>query len=282
MRLTVVAAFATLALSSAYADDTPPETSEPPAQPAKPKKVTAKTKAEAKKLVKEATKLYNVQQFAEAAETYQKAYLLDPQPAYLYAVAQSQRQAGDCAHALQTYQAFLRTQPAEGERDKAQKNIERCEQEIRDKEAAVKPEEIAPPEPPPPPPPPPVVEKVAPPPPPPPPPAPEGKSYLAGHVMLGLGLGAIAGGVYFLRDGRQAIDDHNNAITYDAFIDGQSNADKARTKQRIGAAAIGGGSALVLGAVLFYVLHSRGGDEEPQVSAAVAPGSATLTLSGSF
>lgn len=285
MRHTLAVLLASCALlATARADDASLENPTAPAAPVKPKKITPKMKADAKKLAKDATALYSVQKFSEAADVYQQAYLMNPLPAYLYAVAQSQRQAGDCPRALQTYQAFLRTNPADGERDKAEKNIERCEQDLRDKEAAVKPEEVRPPEPVPPPPPPPkpiVVERT----PPPPLPAPEGKSYLAGHVMLGLGVGAIAGGVYFLRDGRQSIDDHNNALTYDAFVEGQANADKAKQKEAIGAAAIGGGSALVLGAVLFYVLHSRGGDADEQrvvPRAAVSRDGATLTLTGSF
>src|SRR5687767_4134452 len=85
-------------------------------------------KAKAKAHVEAGTRYYNVQQYEKAAEEYQKAYLLDPRPGYLYASAQSQRLGGDCATALRSYDAYLRTNPAEAEQVKAKANIERCEQ----------------------------------------------------------------------------------------------------------------------------------------------------------
>ena len=124
---------------------TPPAPTPAPQTPAPPlpaKPPTKEAKAQAKALQKEATKLYNVQQYEKAADLYQQAYLLDPNPAYLYASAQSQRLGGNCTKALQSYQAYIRANPPESERAKAQANIDRCEQELRDREAAVNAEQV--------------------------------------------------------------------------------------------------------------------------------------------
>jgi hypothetical protein len=252
----------------------PPSPPSPPIVSAPP---TKEAKAQAKALQKEATKYYNVQEYEKAAELYKQAYLLDPNPGYLYASAQSQRLGGDCTKALQSYQAYLRANPPESERAKANANIERCEQELREREAAVNADQISAPVDVPKPPPPPPAE-----PPPPPPPPPPGKSYVLGHLMLGVGLIGIGGGSYLFYTGRKALDEHNSAPTYDDYIAGLPDVDAAKQKQQIGVIAIGGGAALVGGAILYYVVHSRSSESPPPVRASVSAQSATLTFTGTF
>jgi len=258
---------------------TAPATPAPtPAQtPAGPAPGSKEAKAKAKTLQKEATKLYNVQQYARAAELYQEAYLLDANPAYLYASAQSQRLGGDCTKALQSYQAYLRANPPESERAKATANIERCEGELRDREAAVNAEQIAAPYEVPAPPPPPPEEKPLPPPPPPPPPE---KSNIVGHVMLGLGVVALGGGSYLFYSGRKALSDHNSAPTYDDYIAGLADVDSAKQKQTFGLIGAGAGAALVGGAILYYVLRSD--SKEAPVQATLTPDNATVSFTGNF
>jgi hypothetical protein len=282
----------------------PPAPEQIPDPPKKPP--SKKAKADAKKHITEGTKLYNVQQYAQAAEHYYAAYMLDPQPEYLYAAAQSQRQAGQCDKALLSYNAYLRTNPKETERDKAQKNIERCEQDLKDKEAAAQAEaarktqedadaaaakaaadaaaakaaadeaaarraaeeaKAA------------AAKRDA-----------EQKSYIPGHVMLGLGVAAVGGGVFLFRDAHNAINEYNAITNYDEFLASRSDADAAKTRQMIGVLTISGGVALVGGAVAYYVLHSRsGGSTEvqpasttPTVSASVSDDHAGFVVSGSF
>ena len=60
-----------------------------------------------------------------------------------FVVGQSQRLGGDCVKALRSYDAYLRTNPAPAEQVKTKKNIERCEQDLKDRPPPVT--EIAPP-----------------------------------------------------------------------------------------------------------------------------------------
>jgi tetratricopeptide (TPR) repeat protein len=246
---------------------------EPASAPARPTKAA---KADAKKLADEATKLFNVQQYDKAAELYQQAYVLDPKPGYLYATAQAQRLSGKCETALLTYDAYLRTNPADGERAKTEANIERCKQDLAARAAAVQAQEVTPapevPAPPPPPAPAPVVPAA---------PPPRDTSYIAGHLLVGAGVIALGGGVYLFQSGRSTISSHNDASTYQQFLDGRDEMDAAKQKQTLGVVAMTAGAALVAGGVVYYVLHARNA-EEPAVSATVSAQQATLWFRRSF
>jgi tetratricopeptide (TPR) repeat protein len=231
-------------------------------------------KTAAKAHVEAGTKFYNVQQYEQAADEYQKAYLLDPRPAYLYASAQSQRLSGDCVKALRSYDAYLRTNPAEPEQLKAKSNIERCEQDLKDRAPPVA--EIAPPiaiVPVPAPPPAPLPEALPPPLPPPP-------SYLPGHFLVAGGVAVTAFGVVALLRGRASIQDHNGAPTYDDFISTRDDLDGAKLQQTVGVSAIAVGGAMILGGVAFYALRSSG--SASTVSASVVPGAASVLVTRSF
>ncbi len=229
-------------------------------------------KAKAKEHADAAGKLYAVQQYDQAAEEWRQAYLLDPDPNYLYATAQAQRLGGDCVKALLSYRAYLRTNPAD--ESKATANIERCEQYL--KEHPQLDPVLAPPPP------------VALPPPTTEPARPQTQmvsspwtSDWIGHVLVGSGVAVAAAGTVFFVTGRSAIKDANTAATYDEFAAAHDNVDSARTKQTIGVSAMAVGGGLVLGGVLHYVFHTRP-HAEPVVSATATPGAASVTLVGSF
>ena len=228
----------------------------------------ADAKATAKAHAATGTQLFNVQQYDKAADEYQQAYLLDPDPAYLYATAQAQRLAGNCVKALLSYKAFLRTKPGD---DKAEKNIERCEQDLKDHPPPVEQTTTIPG---------PVVVPV--------PPAPVAppvmvsrpwSSDVVGHLLVGGGVAASAVGVILYLGGRGTISDHNSATTYDKFAAG--NVNTAKTKETIGVSAMAVGGALILGGVIHYVVHGRPVAER-SVTAVVTPGGATLAITGAF
>lgn len=235
----------------------------------------ADAKAQAKAHADSATQLFNVQQYDKAAEEYQQAYLLDPVPAYLYASGQAQRLGGDCEKALLSYRAYLRTKPAD--ESKVQKNIERCEQDLKDRAKPVEP----------------VVRPALPPTatlapimaPPPPPAAPRvmvtrpWTSDVVGHVFVGGGLAVGVTGLVLYLGGRSTIADHNDAPTYDAFVAG--DVDRAKTKQTIGVSAMAVGGALVIGGIVHYVVHQRP-VEQSTLAAIPVDGGATLVLAGAF
>jgi len=236
-------------------------------------------KAEAKRHADAATQLFNVQQYDKAADEYQQAYLLDAQPAYLYASAQAQRLGGDCTNALLSYKAFLRTKPKKADETKAQKNIERCEQELKDHPPPPV-EPVVPVQPTP------VVVTPVAPPPVLPPPAPRKivrpwtKDWV-GHVMVGGGIvAAAAGGVLFFL-GRGAIADLNNSSSYDQFAAAHGDVDRAKLEQTIGISAMAAGGALIVGGIIHYVIHGRPITDQ-RVSAVVTPGGATLVFARSF
>ncbi len=106
------------------------------------------------------TTAYNLGRFEEAIRWYEKAYEEEPQPAFLFNLAQSHRQLGRCERAAFFYRRFLSEDPATPAREEVEARI--AEQ---DRRCAEKP---APPPPSPPPPPPPIVKHPPPPPPPPP------------------------------------------------------------------------------------------------------------------
>ncbi|NVB76876.1 MAG: hypothetical protein HOV81_00645 [Kofleriaceae bacterium] len=231
----------------------------------------------AKEHVDEGTKLYNVQKYDKAAEQFQAAYLLDPEPDYLYASAQAQRLAGDCTNAVQSYRAYLRTEPPADKRDKAEKNIERCTLEQQSVQAKITiprreidgqsgdrevPTTL------------PGSEQPS---------APQRptKSYLVGHILVGAGVAAIAGGVYLYREGHSAIESHNSAQTYDEFAASHAGIDAARRQQVLGVTALAAGGGLVLGGVLYYVLRART-PAETTVSAQVKSDGTMVFLGRSF
>jgi tetratricopeptide (TPR) repeat protein len=85
---------------------------------------------------KEAAKQYTLGNYEKAAEAFKHAYELEPdetkQPAYLYNIAQSYRQANDCVKAQFFYKRFLATKP--NDKVKSDKERKTAEDFIKDLE----------------------------------------------------------------------------------------------------------------------------------------------------
>ncbi len=82
-------------------------------------------------LVQQAAKSYEAGDFVKAADLYQKAWRLDPSPAYLWALARSEHLAGMNEGAIEHYRQFIANAGAESARvPKAQTYLAEVEQEV--------------------------------------------------------------------------------------------------------------------------------------------------------
>jgi tetratricopeptide (TPR) repeat protein len=209
--------------------------------------------AEGARLYAEGAQLYAGGKYREAADSFRRAYEADPLPRYLYNQAQSERLGGDCAAAVGHYQRFLELAPPADQRQQAQDNIAACG-------------DVTPPQPPPPPPPPPPA--VVPPPPPPAPPstpqiavpppaaAPVAAADPLAGVLLAIGVAAAAtgGGVlgwsYALASAAE--DPAQQATrTYDDHL---ALVDRTNAARTAGVVLLASGGALVVGAVVRYLV----------------------------
>ncbi len=68
-------------------------------------------RAKVRQLFQLANAHYTLGQYVEALEAFQQAYLLHPDPAFLYNIGQCDRQLGHSADAARDYRAFLRALP---------------------------------------------------------------------------------------------------------------------------------------------------------------------------
>jgi tetratricopeptide repeat protein len=90
---------------------------------------------EARELLDKATAAFALSRYAVAAENYEKALELKPDPAVLYNAAQAHRLAGNKERALELYQSYLRMYGSE-KRAEIEKHIENLKAAI-DKDRAV-------------------------------------------------------------------------------------------------------------------------------------------------
>jgi tetratricopeptide (TPR) repeat protein len=82
-------------------------------------------------LVQQAAKSYEAGDFVKAADLYQKAWRLDPSPAYLWALARSEHLAGLNESAIEHYRQFIANPGAESARvGKAQAYLAEVELEV--------------------------------------------------------------------------------------------------------------------------------------------------------
>src|SRR5690242_4138817 len=96
-------------------------------------------KPEARAHLERGLRLYDAHDYAQAVDEFTRGFELDPRPEFLYALGQAERLSGDCEHALASYERFLRTSPSEAQVASTQKNIERCQAELRAHPAAPAP-----------------------------------------------------------------------------------------------------------------------------------------------
>ena len=84
---------------------------------------------EARDYLDRATGAFALNHFVEAADNYEKAFALKPDPAVLYNAAQAHRLAGNKQRALDLYQSYLRMYGTD-KRAEIEKHIENLKQAI--------------------------------------------------------------------------------------------------------------------------------------------------------
>lgn len=77
------------------------------------------------------TQHFNLAEWDEAIAEYKEAYRLLPEPLFLYNIAQSYRQKGDCKQARTFYKSYLREAPDADNRDKVEQRIAEMDECIR-------------------------------------------------------------------------------------------------------------------------------------------------------
>jgi tetratricopeptide (TPR) repeat protein len=102
---------------------------------------TALGQEDARSYNQKATAAFALGKYAAAAEYFEKAFELKPDPALLYNAAQAHRMAGDKERALALYQNYLRVYGGgQGQRADVEKKIEELKKAIEhDKEVATSP-----------------------------------------------------------------------------------------------------------------------------------------------
>jgi tetratricopeptide (TPR) repeat protein len=84
----------------------------------------------------EATAAFGLGRYAEAAEKYEQAFSLRPDPALLYNAAQSYRLAGNKARALELYRNCLRLYPDFPNAEDARSHVASLKKQIEDEQRA--------------------------------------------------------------------------------------------------------------------------------------------------
>lgn len=87
---------------------------------------TGPSEPEAKLKYEEGLALFAKKQYAAAIAAFDAGFAREPHRAFLFAKGQAQRLAGDCSHAIATYDAFLATTPPPLQVDATHLAIERC------------------------------------------------------------------------------------------------------------------------------------------------------------
>jgi tetratricopeptide (TPR) repeat protein len=97
-------------------------------------------RSEARKAYDAATAAFGLGHYAEAAEKYEAAFSIHPDPALLYNCAQAYRLAGNRARALELYRNYLRLYPDRSNAEEARSQVGALSKAIEDdKQAALAP-----------------------------------------------------------------------------------------------------------------------------------------------
>ena len=210
-------------------------------------------------------RLYDVASYAEAIAEFKLAYTLEPDPSYLFNIAQAYRLDGDCVAAADFFRRFLKADPASDRRGKIDKLIAEC----KPRETPVAPEPTdtgAPSEP---------DEPPAPPDP--------GKS----RRIIGLAT-AIGGGVLLVTGGALAY----NVSSLESEIEDRCATDcnwdevrgldsKAHTRSTLSTVAFVAGGAAILGGTALY-FWGRHMTREARVAIVPTAGGAFATAAFEF
>jgi tetratricopeptide (TPR) repeat protein len=200
----------------------------------------------ARPFVDAGTAAYGAGDYEAAAREFEAAYQIDPQPAMLYAWAQSLRLAGRCPEAIAVYQRYLATDPNAAQTAAAQHGLSLCERP-HPVEPSPEPEPAEPPAEPPP-----ETARSEPAPGPAVAPAQRRRWYadpLGGALVIG-GAASLGAGVGLLVRSSQNRDAAREATYREDFIE---RLDTATLQRRLGAAALGVGAALVTAGAVRYV-----------------------------
>jgi tetratricopeptide (TPR) repeat protein len=213
--------------------------------------------------------------YADAIVEFRAANALQADPKLLYAIAQAQRLAGDCAAAIISYEEFIKTKADEKLVEYSQANITRCKEQL-----AIAPAKDPVTEP---------IEPIKPIEPAPKPipiePKPErrdGASWTGdwiGHGLAGGGVIAGAIGIVLWTGGRSDAAAAKDAANHADFVAAQAAADGAVTRQRIGIGlAVAGVAAIAVG-----IVHYRmAGKKEVRIGAAPAVSGGTVFAKVTF
>lgn len=96
----------------------------------------AKSPSEAKAFYDKATAAFGLGQYEEAADNYEQAFKLKPDPALLYNAAQAHRLGGNNKRALELYRSYMRVFPNGAAHEEATKHAEALSQKLAQDEAA--------------------------------------------------------------------------------------------------------------------------------------------------
>lgn len=87
---------------------------------------------DAKKIYEEATAAFGLGRYADAAEKYEAAFAIRPDPALLYNAAQAYRLGGNKARALELYRNYVRLYPDGSNSNDARSHVVALKKEIED------------------------------------------------------------------------------------------------------------------------------------------------------
>jgi tetratricopeptide (TPR) repeat protein len=96
----------------------------------------ADEKAEARALYTDATRYYDLNDFAKALTLFRQAYLKFEDPVFIYNIGQCERQLGDKVAAVKSYRSYLRKAPEAPNREAVRKLIAQLEAAIAQESAA--------------------------------------------------------------------------------------------------------------------------------------------------
>lgn len=208
--------------------------------------------------------------YDEASAALAEAYELDPQPAYLYARAGVEKDAGRCDNAVAHFEAFLQTDPAEKDAQAARRAMKPCEEKLEEEAAAAAERErleqeqrdelgsdemveITPEQP-----------RDAP-----------VRQDIAGGVLVGLGAAATGAGIGTLVAGLVVHRRARDAATADDFVDDR---ERGRLLTGVGIGLLAGGVALIVAGAVRYGLLAR--KRRAARGAHIVPASPTWTGTG--
>lgn len=188
-----------------------------------------------------AGELFERGEFEQAAAAFEEAYARTGDPALLFGRAQALRRAGNCGAAIEVFEAFIATSPPEPDVQAARDVIEACRsilgEDATANATAPTPEPIREPEPVP-------------------PPRPRWPRDVAGGTLLGSGLAvAVTGAALYGTAMTRAAKGSGDPMEGEQAFEARERS--LRTLAGVGGGLMLGGSALLVGSVVRYVIVAR-------------------------